>query len=84
MGRDVPDLLLHDMSLRGVNIHLEYWFCLGRIHASTAATSGSVAGAAGVSSPLLSSSMNLCHQTARSMLLFLARTGHFMMPGNFW
>ena len=79
MGRGVPDILLHDMSLRGYNIHLEYWFCLGRIHASAASTA-----TAGIQLPLLSSSMNLCHQAARSTLLFMVRTRHFIMPGNFW
>lgn len=92
MGRDVPDNLLHDMSLRGYNIHLEYWFCLGRIHATAVSTTsttvggdcGSGGGTGAVQSPLLLSSMNLCHQAARSTLLFMVRTRHFIMPGNFW
>jgi len=92
MGRDVPDNLLHDMSLRGYNIHLEYWFCLGRIHATAVSTTsttvggdcGSGGGTGAVQSPLLLSSMNLCHQAARSTLLFMVRTRQFFMPGNFW
>ncbi|KAF7586584.1 hypothetical protein BBP40_008658, partial [Aspergillus hancockii] len=32
LNRTVPDFLLHDLSLRGVNIHLEYYHCLAKIH----------------------------------------------------
>ncbi|KAJ6104949.1 hypothetical protein N7486_003638 [Penicillium sp. IBT 16267x] len=29
-----PNYLFHDLSMRGVSIHLEYYYCLGKIHGS--------------------------------------------------
>ncbi|KAB8230457.1 uncharacterized protein BDW43DRAFT_285466 [Aspergillus alliaceus] len=80
LDRSVPDSLLHDLSLRGVNIHLEYYYCLSKIHGASST--------GGISSPqsllLLPSSMEICHESARSTLLYISRVRHLMQPETFW
>ncbi|KAL4734795.1 hypothetical protein BDV11DRAFT_212467 [Aspergillus similis] len=70
----VPDTLFHDLSLRGANIHLGYYFCLTKIHSATAG---------GRISPLPSSA-ELCYQAARSTLLYIRRVQDCIIPGTFW
>jgi hypothetical protein len=78
---DVPDSLLHDLSLRGVNTHLEYYHCLSKIHgACISGSSGSVM--RNLSPP--SSSMELCYQASRSTLLYICRIHHLIMKETFW
>ncbi|KAL5685192.1 hypothetical protein EMGR_004502 [Emarellia grisea] len=75
----VPDYLIHDLSLRGVNVHLEYYHCLSKIH-----------GASAIGTPALqslappSTSMELCYQAARSTLIYLRRIRHLIFPETFW
>ncbi|KAB8209522.1 hypothetical protein BDV34DRAFT_16899 [Aspergillus parasiticus] len=80
LDRSVPDSLLHDLSLRGVNIHLEYYYCLAKIHG--ASNNGGIPSPQSWSS--LPSSMEICHQSARSTLLYLGRVRHLIMPETFW
>lgn len=78
---DVPDSLLHDLSLRGVNTHLEYYHCLSKIHG--ACISGSCGSVMRNLSPP-SSSMELCYQASRSTLLYICRIHHLIMKETFW
>lgn len=77
---DVPDSLLHDLSLRGVNTHLEYYHCLSKIHG--ACISGSGSAMRNLSPP--SSSIELCYQACRSTLLYICRIHHLVMKETFW
>ncbi|KAL3435221.1 hypothetical protein BDV09DRAFT_204197 [Aspergillus tetrazonus] len=70
----VPDTLFHDLSLRGANIHLGYYFCLTKIHSATAG--------GGMSPP--ASSIELCYQAARSTLLYIRRVQNCIIPETFW
>ncbi|GFF78323.1 hypothetical protein IFM47457_04628 [Aspergillus lentulus] len=76
---NVPDYFIHDLSLRGVNVHLEYYHCLSKIH-----------GASAIGTPVLqslsppSTSMELCYQAARSTLIYLRRIRHLIFPETFW
>jgi hypothetical protein len=80
LNRTVPDFMLHDLSLRGVNIHLEYYHCLAKIHGAS--------NAGGTSSPeswpQLPSSVELCYESARSTLLYISRVRHLVGPETFW
>ncbi|KAF4161526.1 hypothetical protein CNMCM6936_003367 [Aspergillus lentulus] len=75
---NVPDYFIHDLSLRGVNVHLEYYHCLSKIH-----------GASTIGTPVLqslsppSTSMELCYQAARSTLIYLRRIRHLIFPETF-
>jgi hypothetical protein len=77
---DVPDSLLHDLSLRGVNTHFEYYHCLSKIHG--ACISGSGSAIRNLSPP--SSSIELCYQACRSTLLYICRIQHLVMKDTFW
>ncbi|KAL4968168.1 uncharacterized protein BDV14DRAFT_206801 [Aspergillus stella-maris] len=70
----VPDTLFHDLSLRGATIHLQYYFCLTKIHSATAGGS--------LSPP--ESSIELCYQAARSTLLYIGRAQHCIIPETLW
>ncbi|GFF44556.1 hypothetical protein IFM58399_07320 [Aspergillus lentulus] len=76
---NVPDYFIHDLSLRGVNVHLEYYHCLSKIH-----------GASAIGTPVLqslsppSTSIELCYQAARSTLIYLRRIRHLIFPETFW
>lgn len=75
-----PENLLLDLSLRGVNVHLEYYHCLAKIHGA------SVAGGIPITqtpSPI-SSSMELCYQASRSTLIYIGRVRHLINPDTFW
>lgn len=75
-----PDYSFHDLSMRGVGMHLDYYFCLGKIHEASSNTS--------MPSPtswsLLPSSMELYYQAARSTLFYMNRVCHFVNPDTFW
>ncbi|PLB54098.1 hypothetical protein P170DRAFT_347702 [Aspergillus steynii IBT 23096] len=75
-----PNYMFHDLSLRGVNLHLEYYFCLGKIHEASSAC--------GVPSPNswfpLPSSVEIWSQAARSTLLYVSRAREFLNWHTFW
>ncbi|KAL3477918.1 hypothetical protein BJX99DRAFT_120762 [Aspergillus californicus] len=77
---EAPDYTFHDLSLRGVNLHLEYYYCLGRIHGAGSAFN--------LSSPqgfsFLPSSAELFYQESRTMLLYICRVRHFLNWHTFW
>ncbi|KAE8389794.1 hypothetical protein BDV23DRAFT_172817 [Aspergillus alliaceus] len=58
----------------------EYYYCLSKIHGASSTS--------GISSPqsllLLPSSMEICHESARSTLLYISRVRHLMQPETFW
>ncbi|KAL5336508.1 fungal-specific transcription factor domain-containing protein [Aspergillus crustosus] len=63
---ELPDYTFHDLSLHGVNLHLEYYFCLGKIHgASNYSNHSSPKGWS-----FLPSSAELVYQESRTMLLY--------------
>ncbi|KAB8201340.1 hypothetical protein BDV34DRAFT_202966, partial [Aspergillus parasiticus] len=76
---DIPDSLFHDLSLRGVSMHLEHYHCLAKVHG--ASISASITERA---SSLPSSSIELCYQAARSTLLYIGRVRHLINPETFW
>ncbi|CAG8888641.1 unnamed protein product [Penicillium salamii] len=75
-----PDYLFHDLSIRGVNIHLEYYYCLGKIHGASSSCR--------ITSPQnwspLPSSAELCFEAARSSLIYISRTRQFVNHHTFW
>ncbi|KAL4787668.1 fungal-specific transcription factor domain-containing protein [Aspergillus varians] len=77
---EAPDYTFHDLSLRGVNLHLEYYFCLGKIHGASSTYS--------LSSPhgwsFLPSSAELFYQESRTMLLYISRIRQFLNWHTFW
>lgn len=73
----VPDTLFHDLNLRGVSIHLGYYFCLTKIHAAASIGDES-------SSPPPQSSIEICYQAARSTLLYICRAWQGIIPGTYW
>lgn len=76
----VPENLLLDLSLRGVNVHLEYYHCLAKIHGASIVGGMST----GKTSPPISSSMELCYQASRSTLIYISRVRHLVNPDTFW
>lgn len=76
----VPENLLLDLSLRGVNVHLEYYHCLAKIHGAIIA-----GGMSATKSPSpISFSMELCYQASRSTLIYISRVRHLVNPDTFW
>ncbi|KAL4880111.1 fungal-specific transcription factor domain-containing protein [Aspergillus karnatakaensis] len=77
---EVPDYTFHDLSLHGVNLHLEYYFCLGKIHGAGDYSSQS--------SPqgwsFLPSSAELVYQESRTMLVYVSRIRRFLNWHTFW
>ncbi|KAJ5933402.1 transcriptional regulator family: Fungal Specific TF [Penicillium verhagenii] len=77
-----PNYICHDLSLRGVNVHLQYYFCLGRIHGANIESSKQSLGVGNRST--LPSSLELYYQAARSTLVYFVRVRHFVNPVDFW
>ncbi|KAL4811478.1 hypothetical protein BDV18DRAFT_9906 [Aspergillus unguis] len=77
---EAPDYTFHDLSLRGVNLHLDYYFCLGKIHGAIDAEKLSSFGALS----LLSSSAELFYEESRTMLLYISRIRHYLNWHTFW
>ncbi|KAJ6148250.1 transcriptional regulator family: Fungal Specific TF, partial [Penicillium chrysogenum] len=75
-----PDYLFHDLSMRGVNIHLEYYYCLGKIHGASSSSK--------IPSPQnwspLPSSAELCFEAARCSLIYIWRVRQFINQHTFW
>lgn len=75
-----PNYMFHDLSLRGVNLHLESYLCLGKIHEGSSAC--------GVPSPdswfPLPSSVEIWPGAARSTLLYVSRAREFLNWHTFW
>lgn len=78
--QSAPDYLFHDLSIRGVSIHLEYYYCLGKIHGASdfynIPTMKSW-------SPLPSSA-EICYEAARSTLIYISRVQHYINYHTFW
>ncbi|KAL4751825.1 hypothetical protein BDW72DRAFT_81479 [Aspergillus terricola var. indicus] len=74
-----PDYTFHDLSLRGVNLHLDYYFCLGKIHGASSTYRSSPEGWS-----FLPSSAELFHQESRIILLYLSRIRHAHNWHTFW
>jgi hypothetical protein len=71
--------LFHDLSMRGVTIHLEYYYCLGKIHgANTSAIPTSNSWSS------LSSSAEICYEAARSTLIYIGRARQYINYHTFW
>lgn len=76
-----PDYLFHDLSIRGVSIHLEYYFLLGKIHE----TKDSLEDLSKISHwSSLSSSAEICYESARSTLIYIRRVRHYVNYHTFW
>lgn len=76
---EIPSTLFHDLSLRGINLHLGFYHCLTKIH--QAILIGPVT-SRGWAPP--SSSLELCYQAARSTLLYINRVRHLVIKETFW
>ncbi|KAJ5670733.1 transcriptional regulator family: Fungal Specific TF [Penicillium maclennaniae] len=78
--QSAPDYLFHDLSIRGVSIHLEYYYCLGKIHgASDLYNIPTMQNW----SPLPSSA-EICYEAARSTLIYMTRVQHYVNYHTFW
>ncbi|KNG83997.1 hypothetical protein ANOM_007774 [Aspergillus nomiae NRRL 13137] len=75
-----PDALFHDLSTRGVTLHLEYYFCLGRVHEASSICGMSFSH----SWSAVPSSVELYHEAARSTLLYIRRVPHIFTWHTFW
>ncbi|GKZ20821.1 hypothetical protein AbraIFM66951_004089 [Aspergillus brasiliensis] len=76
-----PDYTFHDLSLRGVCVHLEFYSLLGKIHdASHSLQSNS--NITGWS--ILPSSAELFHQASRSILIYIRHVRGFWNWHTFW
>ena len=72
-----PDYKLHDFSIRGMNIHLEYYFCVRKIHEA------GILAIDDISQPL-SSSVELYHHAARSTLHYFLRGKGLVQAPTVW
>ncbi|KAL2865276.1 Zn(II)2Cys6 transcription factor [Aspergillus lucknowensis] len=75
-----PNYKVHDFSLRGMNIHLEYYYCLRMIHEASIASSMSHSGG---TAPL-ASSVELYYHAVRSTLLYFIRVEGLIQPPTVW
>ncbi|PWY83190.1 hypothetical protein BO94DRAFT_625562 [Aspergillus sclerotioniger CBS 115572] len=66
---------VHNLGLRGINIHLEYYYCLRKLH--EASFTGSL-------SMPLPSSLELYYQASRSTLLYYLRASGLVDRFSFW
>lgn len=78
---DSPDYLFHDLSIRGVSIHLEYYYLLDKIH-QTKDSPQKLSAMSHWSS--LSSSAEICYEAARSTLIYIRRVRHYINYHTFW
>ncbi|RAL15157.1 uncharacterized protein BO97DRAFT_463000 [Aspergillus homomorphus CBS 101889] len=76
-----PNYTFHDLSLRGVCLHLEFYFLLGKIHEAGGAFGSSLSNP---SWSILPSSAELFHQESRSILIYICRTREFLNWHTFW
>ncbi|KAE8381635.1 hypothetical protein BDV26DRAFT_72033 [Aspergillus bertholletiae] len=72
---DCPLYAFHDLSMRGVTLHLDYYYCVKRIHEASAAYG---------SQYFFSSGMGLSYQTSRCMLLYINQVRSFITWHSFW
>ncbi|KAL2812217.1 fungal-specific transcription factor domain-containing protein [Aspergillus granulosus] len=81
-----PDYKVHDFSLRGMNIHLEYYYCLRVIHEASIVSSMTYPGAGpetGRAEPL-ASSVELYYHAVRSTLLYFVRVEGLVQAPTVW
>ncbi|KAJ5749599.1 transcriptional regulator family: Fungal Specific TF [Penicillium manginii] len=76
-----PDYLFHDLSIRGVSVHLEYYYCLGKIHGANSTAKQILSSRS--RSPLTSSE-EICYESARSTLIYVGRVRHYINYHTFW
>jgi hypothetical protein len=75
-----PDYMFHDLSIRGVSIHLEYYYCLGKIHGASECFNIPQM----QSWSPLPSSAEICYEAARSTLIYISRVQHYINYHTFW
>ncbi|KAJ6003421.1 transcriptional regulator family: Fungal Specific TF [Penicillium sp. IBT 35674x] len=75
-----PNYLFHDLSMRGVSIHLEYYYCLGKIHGSINSYNIPTSS----SGPPLLSSTQITYEAARCTLIYIGRVRHYINFHTFW
>ncbi|KAJ0414176.1 hypothetical protein BJY00DRAFT_321207 [Aspergillus carlsbadensis] len=78
-----PNYKIHDISLRGMNIHLEYYHCLHVIHEASIVSSMAYPGTSGMATPL-SSSVELYYHAVRSTLLYFVRVEGLVQAPTVW
>ncbi|RAH50032.1 uncharacterized protein BO95DRAFT_404962 [Aspergillus brunneoviolaceus CBS 621.78] len=76
-----PNYTFHDLSLRGVCLHLEFYFLVGKIHGASGTVGSS---RSNPSWSILPSSAELFHQESRSILVYICRTREFLNWHTFW
>jgi hypothetical protein len=79
-----PDYKAHDISLRGMNIHLEYYYCLRMIHEASIVSSMAYPGTPRTQPQALASSVELYYHAVRSTLLYLIRVGGLVQAPTVW
>ncbi|KAL3490282.1 C6 transcription factor [Aspergillus germanicus] len=79
-----PDYKVHDISLRGMNIHLEYYYCLRLIHEASIVSSMAYPGATHRDPQPLASSVELYYHAVRSTLLYFIRVEGLVQAPTVW
>ncbi|XRM43806.1 hypothetical protein ABZX51_006961 [Aspergillus tubingensis] len=76
-----PNYTFHDLSMRGVCLHLEFYFLLGKIHEASPCLESNNS----ISSwSILPSSVELFYQESRSILLYIRHVRDFLNWHTFW
>ncbi|KAL2860019.1 hypothetical protein BJX68DRAFT_275474 [Aspergillus pseudodeflectus] len=79
-----PNYKVHDISLRGMNIHLEYYYCLRTIHEASIVSSMAYPGTDNAQSLPLASSVELYYHAVRSTLLYFIRVEGLVQAPTVW
>jgi hypothetical protein len=79
-----PNYKVHDISLRGMNIHLEYYYCLRVIHEASIISSIAYPGTGQTQSQPLASSVELYYHAVRSTLLYFIRVEGLVQAPTVW
>jgi hypothetical protein len=79
-----PNYKVHDISLRGMNIHLEYYYCLRMIHEASIVSSMAYPGTDNTQSLPLASSVELYYHAVRSTLLYFIRVEGLVQAPTVW
>jgi hypothetical protein len=79
-----PNYKVHDISLRGMNIHLEYYYCLRVMHEASIVSSMAYTGTGHTQSQPLASSVELYYHAVRSTLFYFIRVEGLVQAPTVW
>ncbi|KAJ5887534.1 transcriptional regulator family: Fungal Specific TF [Penicillium taxi] len=75
------DYLFHDLSIRGVTVHLEYYASICKIHGSSDSFASDPVPSSWSPPP---SSAEICYEATRSTLIYIIRVRHYINYHTFW